>query len=388
MVVAGKIRGDAPRLGRYLFTPGKNERITILHLDGREDVTPEEFKDFLYSVELNSELTRSDNSAYHAYINPNPEDTLDRVMTREEWFQSVDILTKQLNYEDQRHGVVLHDLGNGRVHAHIVYERYNHERGVMATYEHNYKAHDRAREQMEKELGHKRTPQKNINHDRHKQTLTAIWKRTNTSQEFIREAEANGYKIAKGTNRPFHVIDANGVSFDLVRKLDGIKTAEVRQRLGETALIDEKAAIREMQSVKKERQQAAQDNLEVCQQQPTIAPKTQEQALSAEPQKENGQDDDREELRRKFLEQIREMKARSRSITREITLYVLIALRVSFSFKGFPTKAIKPECRLVLVEQFTSHALNITEPERWPPEQEPPENAISFWRAANIYKPT
>lgn len=338
MVIAGKIRGNAPQLGDYLFTQGKNERISILHLDGREDVTPEEFKDFLYSVELNSELTRSNKSAYHAYINPNPEDTVDRVMTKEEWYQSVDILTKQLKYEDQRHGVVLHDLGNGRVHAHIVYERYNHERGVMATYEDNYKAHDRARAEMEREFNHKPTPQKNRNRDRHKETLTSIWKRTNSAEDFINEAAANSYKIAKGTDRPYRVVDEEGVSFDLVRKLDKIKTKDVKARLGETELMPEKQAIREMQAAKQQGIQAVQEHQpeQAAQQQAVPREEAEQQPKGSggsSPKTPAVDASTQSETRQKFLQNVKDVRTRNRSLTREITLTVVIALRVCLSFK-------------------------------------------------------
>lgn len=382
MVIAGKIRGNAPQLGRYLFTPGNNEKITILHLDGRENATMEDFKDFLYSVELNSELTRSKNSAYHAYINPNPEDTTDRVMTKEEWLRSCDILTQQLKYEDQRHGAVLHDLGNGRVHVHIVYERYNHERGVMATYDDNYKAHDRARAQMEKEFEHKRTPKKNPHRDQHKQTLTAIWHNTSSAGDFIKEAEKAGYKIAKANDRrPFRVVDEHGVSFDLVKMIDGAKTKDVRDRFASTSFVDEKTAIQQKQSAKQERKQVVQDNPK---QEPSDTATHSGSPAKTPAPNPAAQD----EARQKFLQQAKETRERNRSLVREITLYVLIALRVSFLFKGQHLKEIKPDRKLTVAAQFADNAFDIVAPKRPPPEQEPQDKAMHYWEAAQTYKPT
>ncbi|EHQ29824.1 relaxase/mobilization nuclease domain-containing protein [Mucilaginibacter paludis] len=367
MFVAGKIRGNAPQLGRYFFAPGENERITILHLDGREDATQEEFMDFLYSVELNSELTRSKNSSYHAYINPNPEDTtlIDRVMTKEEWLRSVEILTEKLEYEDQRHGAVLHDLGNGRVHAHIVYERYNHERGTMATYKDNYKAHDEARDQIEKEFGHKPTPKKNKNRGHHKQTLTEIWNRTNTAGEFMQQAEASGYKIAKGTDRPFRVVDSDGIGFDLVRKLDGIKTQDVKERFGETELPQEKEAIREMQAAKQRRaidepDKRKEDHSGDSAKTPALETAAQHDA------------------RQNFLQNIKDVRERNRSLTREITLSFIIALRVCFSFRGNAT-----EQRSTLKQEFVT-AKEVTAKQ----ERKPPDKMLGFIEAAQFYKPT
>lgn len=378
MVIAGKIRGNAPQLASYLLAQGENEKITILDVDGHSDADASYLKDILYSMELNSELTRSKNSVYHAFINPNPEDTTDRAMTMEEWQKSVEILTKQLGYEDQRKVIVLHEKPGARVHAHIVYERYNHEHGVMATYEHNYNAHDKARAEMETKLSHKPTPQKNKNRDHHKQTLTQIWQRTDTADGFIREAEANGYKIAKGTDRPLKVVDADGVSFDLVRKLDGIKTKEVRARLADTELIPEKEAIRDKQA---EKQKPEQTPVE-----PVLPVEETEPAPIIEAKPETPTIDDREEMRRKFLTEIKETRERNRNPLREITLYLLIALKVSFSFKGNMPKEAKPERRAVLAEQFTNNAFDMTAPEQPPPIPQP-QNIITYRKALQIYKP-
>jgi hypothetical protein len=369
MVIAGKIRGNAQQLADYLLTMAGNERISILDVDGMQDADPAYLKEMLYSMELNSELTRSRNSVYHAYINPNPEDTTDRAMTMDEWQKSVDILTAQLGYEDQRRVVVLHEKPGNRVHAHVVYERYNHERGVMATYEHNYKAHDRARAEIEQVMEHKPTPQKNKNRDRHKQTLTQIWQRTKTAQEFIKEAGANGYKVAKGTNRPFRVIDENGVSFDLVRKLDGIKTKEVKTRFDGIELETEKQAIKEKQAAK--------------QQLRTSVP-TQEKETSTATQPMKSQAENTEELRAKFLEEIKQAKEkeRNRSISREIGMYVLIALKVGFLFKGELSKPQNLEARKNLTEMFAGNISDITA--RQKAEN---KNTVSFQQAAKTYKP-
>lgn len=384
MVIAGKIRGNASQLASYLLGQGTNEKITILDVDGQANADAGYFKDMLYSMELNSELTRSRNSVYHAYINPSPDDTTDRAMTMEEWQKSVDILTKQLGFEDQRKVVVLHEKPGARVHAHIVYERYNHERGVMATYEHNYNAHDKARAEMETVLNHQPTPQKSKNRDHHKQALIEIWQRTKTADDFIREAEANGYKIAKGTDRPFRVVDADGVSFDLVRKLDGIKTKEVKSRFADTELIPEKEAIREKQAEKQKPEQTPLDTPSPAEEQKSEPAPQKVQITEAKP--EGSPIDEREEMRRKFLAEIKEVRERNRNPWREITLYLLIALKVSFSFKGNTPKEAKPESNAILAEQFTSNAFDMTAPEQ-PPPMPRLDKIITYQKALQICKP-
>ncbi|MFD0750624.1 relaxase/mobilization nuclease domain-containing protein [Mucilaginibacter calamicampi] len=248
MFVSGKIRGNAPQLADYLLAMGENERVFILDVDGRAHPNPGHLKDTLYGMELNSELTRSANSIYHAVIRPDPESQKDRALTMEEWHKAVEMLAEELPFQQQRRATVLHEK-DGYFHAHVVFERYDHEKGTMIDYKHNYKAHDRARFKLEREFGHKITPNKNPNRDRHKKSLSEIWQQTKTGSEFIKEAKRYGYTIAKGTTRPFMVIDEQGRSFNLVKMLKDVKTKDVRERLADTQLKNDKSAIRQTRLV-------------------------------------------------------------------------------------------------------------------------------------------
>ncbi|MEO7881290.1 hypothetical protein [Mucilaginibacter sp.] len=247
---------------------------------------------------------------------------------------------------------------------------------------------------MEKKLNHKPTPQKNKNRDQHKQTLTAIWQRTTTSGEFISEAKACGYQIAGGTDRPFKVIDEDGVSFDLVRKLDGVKTAEVRTRFGKTELPQEKQAIREMQSAKQERKrEPPQDNDKIIGNDvaeetkdakknvpaaETVVP-CQAESSGGTSEKTTAQDTAQTQARQKFLQNVKDVRERNRSLTREITLSLLIAAKICFSFKGNAT-----EQRAALKQQFVADMYAITTM----PRQKPPDKMLGFLEAAQYYKPT
>ena len=253
MVISGKIRGNAPQLAEYLLTIGENDEIMILDVNGRPNADADYLRQILYSMELNSELTKTQNSVYHGYMNPDPDSQKDRAMSMDEWRQSVEILTKHTPFQEQRQVTVLHKKG-GRFHAHIVYERYDHEHGIMVDFKHNYKAQDRARYEIEKTLGHKHTPQKNANQPEHKKILTALWNEAKTGEQFLKRAMKKGFLIAKGTDRPFRVVDSNGRSFDLVRQLDNVKTNEVRERLKPLNLMEDKKAIAQMSLQKKQKE--------------------------------------------------------------------------------------------------------------------------------------
>jgi len=253
MFVSGKIRGNAPQLGNYALTIGKNESIFILDVNGRPNANAEHLKALMHSMELNSELTRSGNSVYHTVINPDPDSQQDRAMTMDEWHEAVNTHLKNLKCSQQRTATILHEL-DGRMHAHIIIERYNYETGTMLDFKHNYAAHDKTRFELEKRLGHVHTPKKNTNQPKHKKTLTAIWNEAKTGTQFVKLAKANGYLIAKGTDRPFRVIDQNGRSFDLVRQLNSVNTKEVREKLKSLKLMDDKDAISQMSLLKKQKE--------------------------------------------------------------------------------------------------------------------------------------
>ena len=192
-------------------------------------------------MSLTSELTNSHNGLYHAQINPAYEE--DKVMHDTDWLKAADILEEELNLKGQKRVIVLHEK-KGRTHAHVVWERYDHDKGIMKSDSFSRLAQDRARETMELEFNQKRTPIRNVNRLEIKKVLTDIWQKSMTGTEFIKSSFEKGYTIAKGElKRPFMVVDNSGRSFDLIRQLAGVKTEDVRDRLKQEKLSTEKEVI-------------------------------------------------------------------------------------------------------------------------------------------------
>lgn len=251
MVIRGNNRGNGSQLARYLTTKGDNEAIRILDVDGSPDATDKQLHDTLLSMSLMSELTKSDKGLYHAQINPAYGE--DKAMTDSDWQQAADMLGKALGFDHQRRAIVLHEK-KGRVHAHVVWERYDYQTGKMIDTSFNYHAHDRARQEMERIFAQEQTPKKNKRQPELKEHLTQLWNNTETAAEFIKQVEQSGYLLAAGVvKRPFMVVDDTGRSFDLVRQLTGIKTKAVRERLKGYYLIPEKQAIEQMRQRKEEK---------------------------------------------------------------------------------------------------------------------------------------
>jgi hypothetical protein len=246
MVIRGNPRGNGRQLAHYLLTKAENEHIWILDADGRDEMSKCEFSDLFYDMSVTAELTKSNKGLYHAQINPAIGE--DKLMTKEKWFEAVDIMAKELGFEDQRRAIVLHEK-KGRIHAHVVWERYDHEKGKMISDSFSRLAQDRARKEMERILELQKTPHRNKQRPELKQTLTELWEKTKTAKDFMNEVDKAGYMLAEGVPRhPFMVVDENGRTFDLVRQLKGVRIKEVRERMRGEQLTPEKKAIELMRA--------------------------------------------------------------------------------------------------------------------------------------------
>ncbi|AEV99696.1 relaxase [Niastella koreensis] len=249
MVVRGNSRGNGAQLADYLMLQADNDNVRVFDIRGTSQ--PDNLKASLLEMSLTSELTRSQKGLYHAQINPAYGE--DKKMQPEDWSKAADIMEKELKLNGQKRVIVFHEK-KGRLHAHVVWERYDHEKGKMVSDSYSRLAQDRARKTMEKEFEQKPTPIRNKRQPEIQRTLTEVWQKTKTGAEFVKEAFQKGYVVAKGQlRRPFMVVDDTGRSFDLIRQLKGTKTKEVRERLQRETLPTEKEAIlqvRERQTAK------------------------------------------------------------------------------------------------------------------------------------------
>lgn len=207
-------------------------------------------------MSLTSELTKTDKGLYHVQICPAYGE--DKLMTDDDWIRAADIIEIETGFIGQKRAIVLHDK-KGKWHAHVTWERYDHETGIMKSNKFSRLAQDRARGIIEKEFGHYRTPERNKLRPEMKEYLSDIWRRTEDAYSFMNTIAEKGYVIAAGTQRPYMVVDETGRSFNLVRQLENVRTSEVRERFKATKLVKEKEAIervREKQKINKAKVQA------------------------------------------------------------------------------------------------------------------------------------
>lgn len=239
MVIRGKPRGNGGQLADYLMKKADNENVRVFEIRGTSQ--PDNLKASLLEMSLTAELTRSDKGLYHAQINPAYGE--DKRMQAADWIKAADMLEQQLSLQGQKRVIVLHEKKD-RLHAHVVWERYDHETGTMIKDGFSRLAQDRARKEMEAALNHEKTPHRNAQRPEMKSLLTDLWMKTKSGADFLKEAVHSGYMVAKGEmRRPFMVVDENGRSFDLCRQLMGVRKKEVTHRLSGETLPSEKEAI-------------------------------------------------------------------------------------------------------------------------------------------------
>lgn len=241
MVIRGNARSNPRQLAHYLLAKKDNETIRILDVDGFDNAKPEDLHRAVFAMGISAELSKSEKGLYHAQINPAIGE--DKKMSDEHWLEAGDILGRQLGLDGQRRAIVLHSK-KGRTHAHVVWERYDHEKEKMVSDSFSRLAQDRARKEMELTFGHNQTPHRNKHRPELKASLTQLWNQTNTGAQFVKAARNNEYIIAEGSGRnPYVVVDENGRSFNLARQIQGVRLKEVRQRLRHESLMGEKDAI-------------------------------------------------------------------------------------------------------------------------------------------------
>lgn len=308
MVIRGKSRGNGAQLAGYLMKVADNDNVRVFDIRGTSQT--DDLKSSLLEMSLTSELTRSEKGLYHAQINPAYGE--DKTMKKDDWFKAADILERELCFDGQKRVIVLHEKKN-RIHAHVVWERYDHDKGIMISDSYSRLAQDRARKTMEQELEQKMTPERNAKRPEMKKTLSEVWQKTVTGAEFIKEAFQKGYVVAKGQlRRPYMVIDDTGRSFDLVRQLQGIKSKEVADRLKKEKLQTDKEVIAAIRSKPKIQEKEVHQEIDMPQDRPKkgywVEQYQEQQSQAIEQYKETA----KEKAVRELLEQLEAQRQKNR----------------------------------------------------------------------------
>ena len=256
MIIKGRSVNSVGYWAAHL-TSAKNERVEIIEI---RDLLS---RDLLGAFKEMQDVAAGSNCAkfmYHANIDPDPRFP----MTPAQWREAVDTLEKKLGLTDQPRAVVAH-VKEGREHRHVMWSRVNGDTLRAVSDSHNYRKHEEVSRELERQFGHERvqgahaeregkerparTPDRaDIQQQERagksgraaveavkqvKADLTALWGQTRTGQEFAAAVAERGYILAQGDRRDFVVVDRVGAVHSLARRIEGVRTAAVRERMAD-----------------------------------------------------------------------------------------------------------------------------------------------------------
>jgi len=247
MIIKGGSRKSASFFAKHLMKTEDNERVSIAEMKGlyAEDL-PEAFRE----LKALSKATRAENYFYHASINPREDERL----TPQQWEFAVDRLEHNLGLDGHARFQVEHEK-EGRTHRHIVWSRINPDTMTTTSDSNNYLAHVKTRDELEREFDHQQTPippersqrsrildwenfraaESGIDPKKLKAEVTALWQRSDSGAAFTAALEESGYTLCRG-DKGYCLIDQYGDVHSLTRRIEGVKTADVKARLFDTPL--------------------------------------------------------------------------------------------------------------------------------------------------------
>ena len=256
MIIKGSSRSGPKSLATHLMSP-KNSRVEIAEV---RDLLARDLLGAFQEMQDVASGSACQKFMYHANIDGDPRSP----MTRAQWMESVDALEQKLGLTAQPRVVVMH-LKDGREHCHVVWSRINPDTMTAISDSHNYRKHEEVSRDLERRFGHERVQGAHAERDgkarpdrtpdradiqQQERTgktgraavdavkqvqadLTALWHSTRSGQEFAAGLAARGYILAQGDRRDFVVLDSAGAVHSLVRRIEGVKTAAVRERMAD-----------------------------------------------------------------------------------------------------------------------------------------------------------
>ncbi|MBB4124517.1 relaxase/mobilization nuclease domain-containing protein [Martelella radicis] len=246
MILKASERANAANLARHLMNEKDNEHVELHELRG---FAADSLHGALHEVKAIAKGTRCQNYLFSLSLSP-PETENVPVEVFE---AAVNRIEKRLGLEDQPRAIVFHEK-EGRRHAHAVWSRIDvRELKAINLPHYKNKLNGIARElyiehgwEMPDGFKRVRSPSplnftlaewqqaKRLGHDpkRMKEIMQECWEKSDSASALRNALFEHGYFLAHGDRRGFVVLDYRGEAFSLSR-FTGVKSKEVKQRLGE-----------------------------------------------------------------------------------------------------------------------------------------------------------
>lgn len=239
MVIKGNSRRAAAFWSKHLNAED-NERVTVVEMKG---LYADDVKEALREMRLLAAGTQADNPYYIVSMNPRP----DEVLTPEQWEQAVDTLEHNLRLDGHARCVVEHEK-EGRTHRHVVWSRVDVDSMTVVPTDNNYLIHTQTSRELEQLFNHEPTPvppaperdrfkdwetfraqESGLDPKAMKAEITALFHASDSGVAFQSALEHSGYTLCRGDKQGvLCLVDSYGDSHALLRRLDGIRAAELR----------------------------------------------------------------------------------------------------------------------------------------------------------------
>ncbi|MEQ1864541.1 MAG: relaxase/mobilization nuclease domain-containing protein [Micropepsaceae bacterium] len=249
MIISGGSRSNWRFFAKHLTNAQDNERVELIELRG---VAGDNVREALREMDALASGTHCRNFFYHADINPREGERL----APEQWEQAVDTLEKNLGLEGHSRFVVEHEK-HGRTHRHVIWSRIDVDTMTAVSDSYDFRKHQLTARMLEHEFGQEPVPgvydqvegkqpkrrpkswetfrgkKSGIDPAQVKAEVSAVWRECDSGRAFKAAIEERGYLLCQGDRRDFCLIDQAGQDHSLARRIEGVKAAEVRARLGD-----------------------------------------------------------------------------------------------------------------------------------------------------------
>ena len=274
MIIKGTEHNSARNLSRYLLTQKANEICRLWELrDSASDALSKSLSDW----ELIGRCkTKGSKVLYHAHIRLCDGEQ----MNEGQWHATIEALEQKLGFTNCPRAIVGHEHAQKGLHVHIVWSRYDQERGGLVKLGNDHQHHHSVARQFEKQYGlrpavapandNKRRQRrlsdrevraiKERGTDREQLTklLQAAWAATDSGEEMRAMLKALKIEMVPGDRRDW-VVEYKGLKLNPVRLLPDVKTASFRKRMQDVDLETEKQKQREAEAIKKTFRRKAKD---------------------------------------------------------------------------------------------------------------------------------
>jgi hypothetical protein len=248
MIIKGRSRGGADDLATHLMRVDTNERVEVLEIRG---TVAADLRGALREMSAVAAGTRCRKNLYHGSLNVRIQERIDI----KQWRFAIDSLETRLGLTGQPRAVVMH-AKYGREHVHVVWSRIDAERMCAIPDSKNYRAHEEIAREMERTFGHEFTqgahveragiarPDRTLSHAEQQQAdrtqvdvvslvseVTELWRAADNGAAFQAALKEKGLTLARGDRRDFVIVDHRGGIHSLARRVDGVRVAQVRERL-------------------------------------------------------------------------------------------------------------------------------------------------------------